>query len=217
MTYEEFLAFVGPAAMQIEAARGYPAEAVLTQVHLESGGLSAYPEGSNNVLGIKWAGQGEYAEAPTIEYENGVAVRVMAKWQKFDSLTECLGRWADLMDKSWYAQAKPFRKDWAAFLALIWHNGESTVYATDPLYLWKAVKRASEVGIPAWCAAYRRQMQEPEVAVYLDDVRLLDTYRLVKGSVTGKLRALLNVMKLLGYTFTYDPRARVLKIKRGAL
>lgn len=216
MLYDEFLAFVGPAALEIEKARGYPAEALLAQVHLESGGLSAYPAGSFNVLGIKWAGQGEYVEASTTEYDaQGNPYTVVAKWQKYASIYDCLTKWADLMDAPWYAQAQPYKDNWAAFLGLIWYNGHETIYATNPYYQWLAIKRACDVGVPAWCANARREMQEPEVTVYLDDVLLPDTYRLVNNSISGKLRWSLDRMKKRGYTFVYDPHLRILRVNRG--
>lgn len=208
MTHEEFLTFVGPAALQIERDRGYPAEALLTQVHLESGGLSAYPEGSNNVLGIKWAGIGEYVEAPTIEYENGVPVEVMAKWQVFDSVYDCLTHWADLMDKPWYAQAQPYKSNWAAFLGLIWYDGEKTVYATNPHYQWLAIKRACDVGIPAWCAN-QRAMHKP-VSIRAGSGAVMADGWLEDGKTVVPLRALAEAM---GLTIEYDPAGPIAYLK----
>jgi flagellum-specific peptidoglycan hydrolase FlgJ len=159
LNHLEFCEFIGPAAYELEQTRGYPMEAAMTQVHLETGGLASYPAGSNNVLGIKFNGVGEYVESGTYEYINGVKTWVAdARWQKYPSIVNCLESWADLMDKPWYDQAQPYRDCWAAFIGLVWHNGTETVYATDPLYQWKAVKRAADVGIPQWCAAYRAKM-----------------------------------------------------------
>lgn len=209
MDARSFCDFLGPAAYEMEQRRGYPMEALMTQVHLETGGLEDYPEGSNNVLGIKWDGEGgpeNYVVAETSEFQDGRWVRVLARFQRFGSLLECLDRWADLMDKSWYAQAQPFRDpdNWAAFLALIWHNGETTVYATDPMYLWKAVKRAGEIGIPRWCREYRARMQAPQpVRVNLNG-RNLEGYRLEKNTVVGPVRPWLDAMAALGMAWAYS-------------
>lgn len=201
MNSVEFCEFLGPAAYELEQRRRYPMEVVMTQVHLETGGLEDYPAGSNNALGIKWDGEGgpeNYVVADTWEFRKGQWVREPARFQRFTSLLECLERWADLMDKPVYAQAQPFRdpENWPAFLALIWHNGETTVYATDPMYLWKAVKRAAEVGIPTWCAAYRAHMQAPTVIPMTCDFfgRVLDGYRIDGDKLTGPVRPTLDVL-----------------------
>jgi hypothetical protein len=220
LNHLEFCEFLGPAAYELERTRGYPMEAVMTQVHLESGGLASYPAGSNNVLGIKFRG-GEYVEALTWEQNvDGSWVQVTARWQKFNSLLSCLDGWADLMDESWYAQAQPYKQDWAAFLALIWHNGTKTVYASDHLYLWKAVKRAADVGIPQWCANYRAKMAPAvEVAaptilvtVIIDGVETACNATNIGGWAHANLEPFLLLLQRYGVDTSYDWQTRTLTL-----
>lgn len=109
---------------------GIPAEVTLAQYQLESAGGTRMPPGSNNPFGIKARAGQPYVEAQTTEVINGEKKRVMARFAKFDSLTDAFEAHAKLLATSpAYANARAHKDNPAAFADAL--TGK---YATDPLY-----------------------------------------------------------------------------------
>jgi flagellar protein FlgJ len=139
-TATHFVRTLWPHAERAAQELGTDPRALVAQAALETGwGRSTirHPDGRNsfNVFGIKatpdW--QGGRVSVPTLEYENGVAVRQRAEFRAYGSYAEAFADYANLIkNESRYREALAAR-DPAAFARALQRAG----YATDPAYAHK--------------------------------------------------------------------------------
>jgi len=80
-----------------------PASVTVAQWAVESAWGASMPPDSNNPFGIKAVGDQPAVESPTREVENGVSVAIVAKFRRFDSLTDAFDQHGKLL-----ATAKPY-------------------------------------------------------------------------------------------------------------
>ena len=107
-----------------------PASITLAQWAVESAWGAAMPPNSNNPFGIKAVGNDPAVEAQTREVEKGADVTIVAKFRKFDSLSEAFDLHGKLLATNpAYAPAMQKKDDPDAFADAL-----TGVYATDPLY-----------------------------------------------------------------------------------
>jgi flagellar protein FlgJ len=136
--------FVRALAPHAEAAAkqlGVSVRALLAQAALETGWgkhLPSHGDGSSsfNMFGIKAGGSwgGDKVSVPTLEYENGVAVRRRDQFRAYDSPSASFADYARLLsDSPRYAQALGSGENIAGFARALVRGG----YATDPAYASK--------------------------------------------------------------------------------
>ena len=123
-----------------QAARelGVDPQALLAQAALETGWGKSVPcnaqgECSFNLFGIKAGSQwsGATVNVPTLEFEEGVAVRKVERFRAYDSPADSFRDYAALIgDSSRYANARGTGDNVAAFASALQQGG----YATDPNY-----------------------------------------------------------------------------------
>lgn len=115
------------------AQRAYaqaPASVAIAQFGQESGWGKAMPDGSFNPFGIKALAGQPFVLAQTHEVVGGRAVRVLAKFRKFDSLADAfLGHARLLATEPVYAEARAKLPDIDGFVRAMAEH-----YATDPTY-----------------------------------------------------------------------------------
>ena len=136
-----FVRALAPHAAEAAKKLGVSVRALLAQAALETGWGKHLPKGgdgssSNNLFGIK-AGRswdGDKVSVPTLEYENGVAVRKRDAFRAYDSPADSFADYARLIANSpRYEQALGQGENIAAFARGLVHGG----YATDPSYVAK--------------------------------------------------------------------------------
>jgi flagellar protein FlgJ len=156
--------FVRALAPHAEAAAkklGVSVRALLAQAALETGWgrhLPSHGDGSssNNLFGIKAGGSwgGDKVSVPTLEYENGVAVRRRDQFRAYDSPSDSFADYARLIaDSPRYAQALDQGENIAGFARGLVQGG----YATDPSYVAKLTAIANSP-----------RMREALAALHLD-------------------------------------------------
>lgn len=136
-----FVRALAPHAAAAAKELGVSVRALLAQAALETGWgkhLPSHHDGSssNNLFGIKAGGgwDGDKVTVPTLEYENGVAVRKRDAFRAYDSPSAAFADYARLIaDSPRYAQALGQGENVAAFARGLVHGG----YATDPAYVAK--------------------------------------------------------------------------------
>ncbi len=136
-----FVRALAPHAAVAAKQLGVSVRALLAQAALETGWgkhLPSHGDGSssNNLFGIKAGGGwgGDKVSVPTLEYENGVAVRKRDQFRAYDSPSESFADYARLLtDSPRYAQALGQGENIAGFARALVHGG----YATDPAYVAK--------------------------------------------------------------------------------
>jgi peptidoglycan hydrolase FlgJ len=136
-----FVRAVAPYARAAAHKLGVSVRAVLAQAALETGWGKHTPTvadgaSSHNLFGIKGGGswQGSRANVPTLEYENGVAVRRQASFRAYASPAESFADYARLLgDNPRYAGVTGHGDDVAGFAHALVDAG----YATDPAYARK--------------------------------------------------------------------------------
>ncbi len=156
------VSFVRALAPHADAAAkklGVSARALLAQAALETGWgkhLPSHGDGSssNNLFGIKagssWVG--DKVSVPTLEYENGVAVRRRDQFRAYDSPSESFADYARLLaDSPRYAQALGQGENIAGFARALVNGG----YATDPSYAAKITAIANSPQMREALAALR--------------------------------------------------------------
>lgn len=112
-----------------------PASVALAQFGLESAWGTRMPAGSRNPFGIKAAAGQPFVAATTTEVVHGQRIRVVAKFRKFESLSEAFDLHGRLLATSkYYADARKFRRDPKAFAQAL-----TGTYATDPNYGQKLI------------------------------------------------------------------------------
>ena len=146
---EDFLRQLRPHAEQAARELGVDANALLAQAALETGWGRSVPCNANgdcsfNLFGIKAGSQwsGATVNVPTLEFEDGVAVRKVERFRAYDSPADSFRDYAALIrDSSRYASARGAGDNVEAFATALQQGG----YATDPHYAQKIAAVASEV------------------------------------------------------------------------
>ncbi|MEO8811220.1 MAG: flagellar assembly peptidoglycan hydrolase FlgJ [Rhodanobacter sp.] len=136
-----FVRALAPHAAAAAKKLGVSVRALLAQAALETGWgkhLPSHGNGSSsfNLFGIKAGSSwdGDKVSVPTLEYENGVAVRKRDAFRAYDSPSDSFADYARLIaDSPRYAQALGQGENIAAFARGLVHGG----YATDPSYVAK--------------------------------------------------------------------------------
>ena len=136
-----FVRALAPHAQAAAAKLGVSVRALLAQAALETGWGTHLPShgsgnSSNNLFGIKagssW--EGDRVTVPTLEYENGVAVRRRDQFRAYDSPAASFADYAALLkDNPRYADALGKGDNIAGFAHALVRGG----YATDPAYAAK--------------------------------------------------------------------------------
>ena len=155
-----------PHARALEAQTGIPAHISMTQAALETGWGDKLPRNadgtsSNNYFGIKagdnWSGK--KARSLTNEEINGRMVRMPDDFRSYDSPSQSLSDWAELLDKPMYAKARQaaLSGDAAGYGFQVHKAG----YATDSAYPTKFAATAS---------ALRRELEMAKKGEVSDDL-----------------------------------------------
>ena len=137
---EEFVQKLAPHAIEAAKKLGVSVRALLAQAALETGWGKHMPaQGSTtsfNMFGIKAGSSwdGKRVNVPTVEYEDGVAVRRKDSFRAYDSPSDSFKDYADMVSSSpRYAAAVGRGDDVAGFAHALVKGG----YATDPSYARK--------------------------------------------------------------------------------
>jgi flagellar protein FlgJ len=146
---DDFLRSMRPHAEQAAREIGVDPDALLAQAALETGWGRSVPcnaqgECSFNLFGIKAGSQwsGATVNVPTLEFEDGVAVRKVERFRAYDSPADSFRDYAALIrDSARYAKARGAGDNVEAFATALQQGG----YATDPNYAQKIAAVASEV------------------------------------------------------------------------
>jgi flagellar protein FlgJ len=136
-----FVRALAPHAQAAADKLGVSVRALLAQAALETGWGKHLPNhgdgsSSNNLFGIKAGSSwdGAKVSVPTLEYENGVAVRKRDDFRAYESPSESFADYARLLSESpRYAQALGKGENIAGFARALVRGG----YATDPSYASK--------------------------------------------------------------------------------
>jgi flagellar protein FlgJ len=146
---EEFVRMMWPHAQRAGRELGVDPSALVAQAALETGWGRAVPtQGSGtssfNLFGIKagsgW--QGATTHVPTLEFQDGVAVRKVERFRAYDSPADSFNDYARLIGSNpRYEKVRGAGGDVAAFATALQEGG----YATDPDYAQKIVAVADEV------------------------------------------------------------------------
>ncbi|MBE1159539.1 flagellar assembly peptidoglycan hydrolase FlgJ [Dyella acidiphila] len=144
---ETFVRELAPQASIVAKELGLSLRAVLAQAALETQWgkhMPTHADGSSsfNLFGIKAGGSwdGARVNVPTVEYEDGIAVRRQAQFRAYRSTTDSLADYADLIGKDpRYAQARGHGDDVLGYAHALIQGG----YATDPEYAGKVAAIAN--------------------------------------------------------------------------
>lgn len=137
---EDFVQKLAPHAIEAAKKLGVSVRALLAQAALETGWGKHMPAQGNttsfNMFGIKAGSSwdGKRVNVPTLEYEDGVAVRRKDSFRAYDSPSDSFQDYADMVSSSpRYADAVGRGDDVAGFAHALVKGG----YATDPSYARK--------------------------------------------------------------------------------
>jgi flagellar protein FlgJ len=137
---EDFVQKLAPHAIEAAKKLGVSVRALLAQAALETGWGKHMPAqgatASNNMFGIKAGSSwdGKRVNVPTLEYENGVAVRKKDSFRAYDSPSDSFKDYANMVASSpRFANAVGRGDDIAGFAHALTNGG----YATDPSYAQK--------------------------------------------------------------------------------
>ena len=150
----DFVRSMLPLARQAGQQLGVDPHALVAQAALETGWGKSVPSTTNgqssfNLFGIKagasWSGAA--VNVPTLEFEDGVAVRKVERFRSYESPAASFNDYAGLIrNNPRYADAVGNGENVAAFAEALQQGG----YATDPAYAEKMTAVAQEVrGIAA--------------------------------------------------------------------
>jgi peptidoglycan hydrolase FlgJ len=145
----DFVRSMLPHAEQAARELGVDPHALLAQAALETGWGKSVPcnsrgDCSYNLFGIKATGQwsGASVSVPTLEFEDGVAVRKAERFRAYDSPADSFRDYASLIrNNPRYENALGAGSDVATFASALQQGG----YATDPNYARKIVAVAREL------------------------------------------------------------------------
>lgn len=142
-TPENFVAALRPLAQRIAGALGVDGDVLISQSALETGWGQKVIEcadgtSSFNFFNIKadenW--KGEVVKVPTIEYQNGIAVREWASFRAYNSPEESFADYARLIGENpRYQRALDCAENPRAYIKALAQSG----YATDPAYADKVL------------------------------------------------------------------------------
>lgn len=145
----DFVRTMWPHAQRAASQLGVDPNALVAQAALETGWGRSVPSQSGgsssfNLFGIKagsnW--EGATANVPTLEFEEGVAVRRVERFRAYDSPADSFSDYAKLIGNNpRYENARGAGGDVATFASALQDGG----YATDPNYAQKVVAVADEV------------------------------------------------------------------------
>lgn len=145
----DFVRTMWPHAQRAGSQLGVDPHALVAQAALETGWGKSVPSqaggsSSFNLFGIKagssWSGA--TATVPTLEFEDGVAVRRVERFRAYDSPADSFSDYAKLIGNNpRYENAVGAGGDVATFASALQAGG----YATDPSYAQKVVAVADEV------------------------------------------------------------------------
>jgi flagellar protein FlgJ len=149
LTKRDFIQQMRPHAEAAARELGVDSDALLAQAALETGwgrSIPCHADGrcSFNLFGIKTGSQwnGASVNVPTIEFEDGVAVRKVERFRAYESPADSFRDYARLIGRSArYENAVGAGDNVAAFASALQEGG----YATDPHYARKLVAVANEV------------------------------------------------------------------------
>jgi flagellar protein FlgJ len=140
---EDFVATLWPHAQQAAEELGVDPKMLLAQAALESGWGKSMPrtasgQASHNLFGIKadrsW--QGESIANQTLEYENGVPMKIRSAFRSYDSYADSFRDYVRfLRDNPRYTDALRHASDPERFIGGLQRAG----YATDPTYARKVL------------------------------------------------------------------------------
>jgi len=137
---EAFLRHLWPMAQEAAILLGQEPDTLLAQAALETGWgqkMIRKGDGNNsfNLFGIKadqrWSG--DKAIVPTLEYEDGVAVRQKAAFRAYDSFADSFKDYASFLQSNPRYQPALKANDGGSYLSSLQEAG----YATDPRYAEK--------------------------------------------------------------------------------
>lgn len=161
----EFVRALAPYAQAAAKQLGVSVRSVLAQAALETGWGKRMPQGANggtsfNLFGIKagssWAGA--KVSVPTLEYENGVAVRKRAQFRAYDSPGQSFKDYANLLSSDpRYAAVRGHGDDVRGFARALVRGG----YATDPAYAEKVATIAASPQMREALAALKNPPDQP--------------------------------------------------------
>jgi peptidoglycan hydrolase FlgJ len=145
----DFIRQMLPHAQEAARELGVDPNALLAQAALETGWGKSVPcngagDCSYNLFGIKAgsAWSGATVNVPTLEFEDGVAVRKVDRFRSYDSPADSFKDYARLIrNNPRYENAVNAGSDVAGFASALQEGG----YATDPAYAQKITAVAREV------------------------------------------------------------------------
>lgn len=161
----DFIRSMLPHAERAAAQLGVDPQALIAQAALETGWGKSVPcnakgERSFNLFGIKAGSQwsGATVNVPTLEFEDGVAVRKVDAFRAYASPADSFMDYARLIANSArYENARGAGGDVAAFASALQDGG----YATDPDYARKIVAVAREVRALAAADEFKSDANAP--------------------------------------------------------
>lgn len=144
---EAFVRELAPQASIVAKELGLSLRTVLAQAALETQWgkhMPTHSDGSSsfNLFGIKAGNSwdGPRVNVPTVEYEDGIAVRKQAQFRSYKSTADALADYADLIGRDpRYAQARGRGDDVLGYARALIEGG----YATDPDYAGKVAAIAN--------------------------------------------------------------------------
>lgn len=192
----DFVAKLLPSAQEAAKKLGVSVKAVLAQAALETQWGQHMPHGkgqsSNNLFGIKAGSSwdGKKVSVPTVEYEDGVAVRKQAHFRAYNSAGESLDDYAKLISENpRYAGAKGHGDDVMGFAKGLVAGG----YATDPSYAHKLAAIANGPVMRQALAAVQQAMQKTASAAGKVAATVADTVDQDIGQAIDMLKNAVNL------------------------
>jgi flagellar protein FlgJ len=162
---QAFVRELAPQASVVAKELGLSLRTVLAQAALETQWgkhMPTHADGSSsfNLFGIKagssWGGS--RVSVPTLEYEGGIAVRKQAQFRSYNSTTDSLADYADLISKDpRYAQARGRGDDVLGYAKALIEGG----YATDPDYAGKVAAIANSSMMRDALDALKKSLSPP--------------------------------------------------------
>jgi flagellum-specific peptidoglycan hydrolase FlgJ len=156
MTRSEFITAATAAAREASRASGLPPGVAVAQAALESAwGNSQLARKAHNYFGIKAHGSHPWIEMPTLEFRQGRAVWVQARFARYDSMAACFAdRDRILGGAAVYREARACAADAEAFIGAL-----AAHWATDPRYAEKLLRVYREHGFDEMDKACTRAVQ----------------------------------------------------------
>ena len=192
----DFVAKLLPSAQEAAKKLGVSVKAVLAQAALETQWGQHMPHGkgqsSNNLFGIKAGSSwdGKKVSVPTVEYEDGVAVRKQANFRAYNSAGESFDDYAKMISENpRYAGAKGHGDDVMGFAKGLVAGG----YATDPSYAHKLASIANGPVMRQALAAVQQAMQKATSAAGKVATTVSDTVNQDIGQAIDMLKNAVNL------------------------